>query len=217
MKKGKGRQTKAHPTSLHKKGKKKLSIHEWGAYISDYDTDSEAEMSQHNTPVPSTHPSRAASPSTQASTSAAAQFTSALTGAFRAPTSTTAPSGAHGTFGPTGFYTSVAGSQLPQHMPDLVELTQLVGEMMLGLKTVVNQVQDLTNIIQTTQTVGATAAPRIPKGLKDTIACPKAWTGKGGSAEARHFLATYCNWASSQGEGLNDYDAVRNIFIVNEK
>ena len=209
--------TKAHPTSLHKKGKKKLSIHEWGAYISDYDTDSKAEMSQHNTPVPSTHPSRVASPSAQASTSAAAQFTSALTGAFGAPTSTTTPLGAHGTFGPTGFYTLVAGSQLPQHMPDLVELTQLVGEMMLGLKTVVNQVQDLTNIIQTTQTVGATAAPRIPKGLKDTIACPKAWTGKGGSAEARHFLTAYCNWASSQGEGLNDYDAVRNLFIVNEK
>ena len=111
----------------------------------------------------------------------------------------------------------VAGSQLPQHMPDLVELTQLVGEMMLGLKTVVDQVQDLTNIIQTTQTAGATAAPRIPKGLKDTIARPKAWTGKGGSAEARHFLTAYCNWASSQGEGLNDYDAVRNLFIVNEK
>ena len=73
MKKGKGRQTKAHPTSLHKKGKKKLSIHEWGAYISDYDTDSEASMSQHHTPVPSQHPSHAASPSAQASTSVALQ------------------------------------------------------------------------------------------------------------------------------------------------
>ena len=110
-------------------------------------------------------------------------------------------------FGPTGFYTLVAGSQLPQHMLDLVELTQLVGEMMLVLKTVVDQVQDLTNIIQTTHTVGATA-PRIPKALKDGVAHPKAWTGKGGSAEARHFLAMYHNWASSQGEGLNDYDAV---------
>ena len=204
MKKGKGRQTKAHPTSLHEKGKRKLSIHEWGAYISDYDTDSEAEMSQHNTPVPSAHPSRAASPSTQASTSAAAQFTSALTGAFGAPTSTTTPLGAHGMFGPTGFYMLVAGLQLPQHMPDLVELTQLVGKMMLGLKTVVDQVQDLTNIIQTTQTVGVTTTPRIPKGLKDTVAHPKAWMGKGGSAEARHFLAAYHNWASSQGEGSTD-------------
>ena len=102
-------------------------------------------------------------------------------------------------------------------MPDLVELTQLVGKMMLGLKTMVDQVQDLTNIIQTTQTAGATAAPRIPKGLKDMIACPKVWTGKGGSAEARHFLAAYHNWASSQGEGLNNYDAVRNLFIVNKK
>ena len=102
-------------------------------------------------------------------------------------------------------------------MLDLVELMQLVGKMMSGLKTVVNQVQDLTNIIQTTQTAGATTAPRIPKGLKDMIAHPKAWMGTGGSAEARHFLAAYHNWASSQGEGLNDYDAVRNIFIVNEK
>ena len=112
---------------------------------------------------------------------------------------------------------SVAGLQLPQHMPDLVELTQLVGKMMLGLKTVVDQVQDLTNIIQTTQTVGVTTTPRIPKGLKDTVAHPKAWTGKGGSAEARHFLAAYHNWASSQGEGLNNYDRARNLFIVNEK
>ena len=39
---------------------------------------------------------------------------------------------------------------LPHHMPDLVELTQLVGEMMMGLKTVVDQVQDLTNIITVT-------------------------------------------------------------------
>ena len=119
-------------------------------------------------------------------------------------------------FGPTGFYMSVAGLQLPQHMPDLVELMQLVGEMMLGLKTVVNQVQDLTNIIQTTQTAGATA-PRIPKALKDRVARPKAWTGKGGSAKARHFLATYCNWALSQGEGLNEYNAVRNLFNLNKK
>ena len=119
-------------------------------------------------------------------------------------------------FGPTGVYTSVAGSQLPHHMPDLVELMQLVGEMMMDLETVVDQVQDLTNIIQTTQTAGVTT-PKIPKALKDRVAHPKAWTGKGGSAEARHFLAAYHNWASSQGEGLNDYDAVRNVFIVNEK
>ena len=39
---------------------------------------------------------------------------------------------------------------LPHHMPDLVELTQLVSEMMMGLKTVVDQVQDLTNIITVT-------------------------------------------------------------------
>ena len=215
-KKGKGRQTKAHPTSLHKKGKKKLSIHEWGAYISDYDTDSEEVMSQHHTPTPSIHPSCAASPTAQASTSVAAQFSTAFTGAFAAPASTMAPLGAHGTFGPTGVYTSVAGSQLPHHMLDLVELMQLVGKMMMGLKTMVDQVQDLTNIIQTTQTAGA-VAPRIPKGLKDMVAHPKAWTGKGGSAEARHFLTAYRNWALSQGEGLNDYDTVRNIFIVNKK
>ena len=144
--------TQAHPTSQHKKGKskKRLSIHEWGAYISDYETDSETIMSHHTTPVQSTHVSRAGSPAAQASTSRAAQFTSAFQSAFGAATSTTAPSGAHGTFGPTGTYPPVAGSMLPHHMPDLVELTQLVGEMMMGLKTVVDQVQDLTNIITVT-------------------------------------------------------------------
>ena len=91
-------------------------------------------------------------------------------------------------FRPTGVYMSVAGSQLPHHMPDLVELTQLVGEMMMGLKTVVDQVQDLTNIIQTTQTVGATA-PRIPKALKDRVARPKAWTGKVLRDQYFHFFS----------------------------
>ena len=172
-------------------------------------------MSHHTTPVQSTHVSRTGSPVAQASTSGAAQFTSAFQSAFGAATSTTAPSGAHGTFGPTGTYMSVAGSMLPHHMPNLVELMQLVGEMMMGLKTVVNQVQDLTNII-TTQTAGASTT-KIPKPLKDRVACPKSWMGKGGSADARHFLAAYCNWASPQGEGLNDYNAVRNLFIVNEK
>ena len=162
-----------HPTLLHKKGKKTLSIHKWGAYISEYKDDSEASMSQHNTPVQSVHPSHARSPAAQASTSSAVQFSQAFTGAFGTATSTTAPLGAHGMFGPTGVYMSVAGSQLPQHMPDLVELMQLVGEMMMGLKTMVDQVQDLTNIIQTTQTAGATAT-KIPKALKDGVACPKA-------------------------------------------
>ena len=167
-----------------------------------------ASQSHHTTPVQSHHPSCAGSPSGQPQSSSAA-FSAAFQQAFGGAGSS---SQALGTFS-GGTYRSIAGSTLPQHQPDLTELTQLVGEMMLALKTVVDQVQDLTNIVQMSATIPATKTPKVPK---DVVACPKAWTGKGGSAKARHFLAAFHNWASAQGEGLNTYDSTTGKFHIHD-
>ena len=35
------------------------------------------------------------------------------------------------------------------------------------------------------------------------VACLKPWDGKGDSAAARHFLAAFANWATSQKEKMN--------------
>jgi hypothetical protein len=49
-------------------------------------------------------------------------------------------------------------------------------------------------------------------GTKDAIPRPKAWDGKGGSAEARHFLAAFHNFASAQGMSLNVLDAMTGMW-----
>jgi hypothetical protein len=49
-------------------------------------------------------------------------------------------------------------------------------------------------------------------GTKDAILRPKAWDGKGGSAEARHFLAAFHNFASAQGTSLNVLDTTTGMW-----
>ena len=94
--------------------------------------------------------------------------------------------------------------------PTLTELSKLVREMMGAMRVLVDQVQNLS------ATVTHNNASKTPQTLKDGVVHPKAWTGKGGSAEARHFLAAFHNWASSQGEGLNNYDVLTNQFYIHE-
>ena len=49
------------------------------------------------------------------------------------------------------------------------------------------------------------------------VARPKAWNGKGGSVEARHFLATFANYAGNEGDTLNNWDLVNNMWIQNDE
>jgi hypothetical protein len=63
------------------------------------------------------------------------------------------------------------------------------------------QVLDLTHV----QNAGC-------QGTKDAIPCPKAWDGKGGSAEARHSLAAFHDFTSAQGTPLNILDATTGIW-----
>jgi hypothetical protein len=86
----------------------------------------------------------------------------------------------------------------PPTLDDLTRLMQDVGNA-VGLLT--QQVLDLTR---------AQNAGRA--GTKDAILRPKAWDGKGGSAEARHFLAAFHNFASAQGTSLNVLDATTGMW-----
>jgi hypothetical protein len=52
---------------------------------------------------------------------------------------------------------------------------------------------------------------------KDLVSKPKPWDGRGGSAEARHFLAAFHNYAASQGSPLNTYDPTANTWTINEE
>ena len=63
------------------------------------------------------------------------------------------------------------------------------------------QVNDLVQV----QTQAGAPAPveHGAKATKSMVACPKPWDGKGDSAAARHFLAAFANWASSQKEKMN--------------
>ena len=139
-----------------------------------------------HTPTPSAHPSRAPS---------------------RAPSPTGSTSGTFGTFSAANVVQQVRGSA----PPSFDELTNFVAEMAQAMKIMAEQVQKLTKDIARTAKVSG-----IPKTPKDMVACPKAWTGKGGSAEARHFLAAFRNWASAQGEGLNQWDPASNRFMADE-
>ena len=56
-----------------------------------------------------------------------------------------------------------------------------------------------------------------PRAAKVAVARPKAWNGKGRSVEARHFLAAFANYAGNEGDTLNDWDAINNRWIQNNK
>ena len=49
----------------------------------------------------------------------------------------------------------------------------------------------------------APAQAQSVRSTKSMVACPKPWDGKGDSAAARHFLAAFANWATSQKEKMN--------------
>jgi hypothetical protein len=46
---------------------------------------------------------------------------------------------------------------------------------------------------------------------------PKAWDGKGGSVEARHFLAAFYNYGLSLGEPMNSYDDLMGLWHPNHR
>jgi hypothetical protein len=106
-------------------------------------------------------------------------------------TVTMAPSGSGGGSapggggGPPGGGGGGGGGGLgpPAPLPTLDDLTRLLQDMGNVVGILAQQVLDLTR-----------DHTRGRGGAKDLISCPKPWDGKGGSAEARHFLAAFHNF-----------------------
>jgi hypothetical protein len=107
------------------------------------------------------------------------------------------PGGGGGGGGPPGG----GGHGPPGPPPTLDDLTRLMHDVGNAVGLLAQQVLDLTRA----QNAGR-------QGTKDAIPRPKAWDGKGGSAEARHFLAAFHNFASAQGTSLNILDATTGIW-----
>jgi hypothetical protein len=107
------------------------------------------------------------------------------------------PGGGGGGGGPPGG----GGHGPPAAPPTLDDLTRLMQDVSNAVGLLAQQVLDLTHV----QNAGQS-------GTKDAIPRPKAWDGKGGSAEARHFLAAFHNFTLAQGTSLNVLDAMTGIW-----
>jgi hypothetical protein len=94
-----------------------------------------------------------------------------------------------------------APGALPPPIPTSAELAVMLAQVMNSVGLLTTQVQDLAT------EVANLAATRTRSGTtsKDAVARPKAWDGKSGSVEARHFLAAFHNWAFGQGNTLNTW------------
>ena len=61
----------------------------------------------------------------------------------------------------------------------------------------------------------AAATPVHPK-TKYNMKRPESWKGKGSSADARYFLATFSNWAFHMEDQLNDWNTTHNNWVCND-
>ena len=106
---------------------------------------------------------------------------------------------AGGSAAAAGIAGGVAAGTAP---PTLDELTNLIHNIGITLSTLATQVWDFTQQCHDQHA-----------GVKDPISQPKPWKGKGGSAEARHFLAAFHHYVSSQGPPLNNLDVATGVWI----
>jgi hypothetical protein len=98
------------------------------------------------------------------------------------------------------------GHGLPAAPPTLDNLNWLMADLGNVVGVLAQQVLDIT-----------CDQARGHGGAKDLISKPKPWDGKGGSNEARHFLAAFHNFMASQGSPLNAYNTTTNAWTVNEE
>jgi hypothetical protein len=95
----------------------------------------------------------------------------------------------------------------PAVPPTLDKLNRLMADLGNIIGILAQQVVDLT----------CDRARGCGGGAKDLVSKPKPWDGQGGSAEARHFLTAFHNYAASQGTPLNTYDPTANTWTTNEE
>ena len=88
------------------------------------------------------------------------------------------------------------------------EVHQAIGSLSQLMTDLTDCIMALTNqltILAASPAVAA-ATPACTK-CKDTVKRPEPWKGKGGTADARHFLAAFSNWAFHMEDQLNDWSA----------
>ena len=81
---------------------------------------------------------------------------------------------------------------------------EAMGHALQSLMQAMNVMVTTINNLTTNVNIASSVHPRA---TKVAVSKPKAWNGKGGSMEARHFLAAFYNYAQNEGETLNDWDA----------
>ena len=96
---------------------------------------------------------------------------------------------------------SGSGTVPPPATPMTIEA---MGHALQSLMQAMNVTVTTVNTLTTNVNVASSVRPRA---TKVAVSKPKAWNGKGGSMEARHFLAAFYNYAQNEGETLNDWDA----------
>ena len=114
----------------------------------------------------------------------------------------------------SGRNTPIAGrSHLPatgSPAPTLADLTRVVLDLGIAVGHITTQLNTLAQQV-------TLATSTRPRAAKVAVARPKAWNGKGGSVEARHFLAAFTNYAGNEGDSLNDWDALNSRWIQNDE
>ena len=104
---------------------------------------------------------------------------------------------------------TASGSHLPPTggpAPTLTDLTRVVLDLGVAVGHITTQLNTLAQQV-------TLATSTRPQAAKVAVAGPKAWNGKGGSVEARHFLAAFANYAGNEGDSLNDWDAL-NCYVT---
>ena len=94
--------------------------------------------------------------------------------------------------------------------PTLTDLTRVVLDLGVAVGHITTQLNTLAQQVML-------ATSTHPQAAKVAVACLKAWNGKGGSVEARHFLAAFANYAGNEGDTLNDWDAINSRWIQNDE
>ena len=93
-------------------------------------------------------------------------------------------------------------------VPTPAELSQMLHNLGVTMGQLTSQVANLSTTANTSVHTAAQAT-------KLAVAWPKPWNGKGGSVKARFFLATFFNYARSEGEALNDWDITHSQWMRN--
>ena len=93
-------------------------------------------------------------------------------------------------------------------VPTAAELAQILHDLGVAMGQLTTQVANLSAATNTSVHTTAWAT-------KLAVARPKPWNGKGGSIEARFFLAAFFNYARSKGEALNDWDPIHSQWMWN--